>query len=157
MSHTILNQDIENKLKEIIKNQFGTLSDLPRDLSNTILNIYYRSIVRMKESENKKGAWIPSDIINSKDFFEGYKKYVEHQSNDISYMEILPKIISDIRGVRTDSNQEKAIYDYMVELTLDIFKYNIKNANKKTPLRRRIERKFVKVDEIPNLVDLINT
>ncbi len=157
MSHTVLNQDMENKLKIIIKNQFGTLSDLPRDLSNTILNIYYRSIVRMKESENKNGAWIPTDVINSKDFLEGYIKYVENQSNDMSYMEILPKIISDIRGVRTASNQEKAIYDYMVELTLDIFKYNIKNADKKTPIRRRIERKFIKVDEIPNLVDLINT
>jgi hypothetical protein len=43
-----------------------------------------------------------------------------------------------------------------VEYLLDEYKYNIKNAGNKPEILRKIERKFKKIGEIPNLVDLLD-
>jgi hypothetical protein len=57
MNSNAITTDVQKKLKTIINNGYGTFSDLQEELSNTILNIYYRSIVRVEESEGKNGAW----------------------------------------------------------------------------------------------------
>ncbi len=57
------------------------------------------------------------------------------------------------------SQQEQWKYGVMmVEIIIDVFKYQIKRSPDKTPIRRNIERKFKKkkVDEIPNLIDLLD-
>ena len=49
-------------------------------------------------------------------------------------------------------------HSMMVETMLDTFKYRIEKVLDKSPLRRKVERKFRKshVDEIPNLIDLVD-
>lgn len=155
MSSFVLNQEVESMLKRIIKNNFGTLSDLPKELSNTILNIYYRSIVRNLQSEGKKGIWFPPEILNSDDFAKSYKDYIIMQGLDIEAMESLPGLIKALRELRSDSTQDKSVYKYNIELAIDIYKYNIEDTENKSQLMRSIERKFAKVSEIPNLADIV--
>ncbi|MGF6478044.1 hypothetical protein [Paraburkholderia sp. JPY419] len=50
----------------------------------------------------------------------------------------------------------KAVYNYCLTVTLDTYKYGIENSDKKTPVRRALERKFKTPREIPNLINLMN-
>lgn len=69
------------------------------------------------------------------------------------------RFINAIIGyLRILQNHEQFAYNMMmIECILDAFKYRISKVTHKSPIRRKIERmlKKKKVDEIPNLVDLL--
>jgi hypothetical protein len=60
------------------------------------------------------------------------------------------KIIESLREARA---QDPSIGDFLITHALDEFKYHIKNAHKKSLIRRSIERPFCKVEEIAGLYD----
>jgi len=60
-----------------------------------------------------------------------------------------------IRAMRQVREKSPDIYDYLVQTTLDMLKYDLDNVENKTPIRRAIERRFKKVREIPNLHELM--
>jgi hypothetical protein len=62
-------------------------------------------------------------------------------------------MIQAIRDTRNKHPDRKKLVDYMVQVALDSLKYNIDNAHEKTPIRRSIERRFKKPDEISGLYD----
>jgi hypothetical protein len=63
-------------------------------------------------------------------------------------------MISAFRQI--DPVQQPSTWKDAVDFFLDLFKYDIPNAHQKIGLRRMIERRFRKVDEIPDLIDLMN-
>jgi hypothetical protein len=161
MQQHVLSKEVISGIKSMIINDFGDLSDMPKELANTILNIYYVIYVRNSQQKNSKGPCFPNENFNAKDAGSAYMKFVKDRAFYIASIEELPGIVQSIREARLESIRDggqvsKIIYDDLVNVTVDIFKYRIDNAYNKFPLRRMLERKLKKVDEIQNLTDIIN-
>lgn len=140
-----------------IESELGTLDDLPKELANTIANVYYRFCANALEmlSYSKREFFIPNSVKReSGDSRELYKKFMYNQAQIVTDLESAPKFIKGLRGI--DKYAQPNLYKFTVEFILDCLKYNIENAQNKTGLRRMVERKFKKPDEIPNLIDLMN-
>ena len=125
----------------------GPLNDLGPELSNTVANIYYRFHV------------ISQNMANSLDVL-GIRARKEMRSNFSNVSGATATILSEykyiaeiIRGVRETKSHDPTIGDFLVTHALDEFKYHIKNAHKKSLIRRSIERLFCKVLEIEGLYD----
>ena len=126
----------------LLKGELGDLDDLPPELQNTVSNIYYRSN--------------PSTLMfeSSGDALDDFKTNSMDMINRTSDLKSIGDMIKSLRQVREEakSNDLDFVYDHMLTLMLDIYKYRIENAHEKTPIRRSIERKFKKPEkEIPNL------
>ena len=133
-----------HKAAEEIFTTLGPLNDLGAELSNTVANVYYRFHLM---AENPDGApGIKSDHDMSLDFLDAMsaisKSYVQHDH-----------IGDKIKSLREARAQNAGIGEIQITHALDELKYNIKNADKKSPIRRSIERRFCKVDEIAGLYD----
>lgn len=147
-----LNKNAFSKAVESLLEDFGSLDDLPTELRNTIANIYYRFYVNieyMNSGGNSKllESYIPRSI-STRDAFMNYTAF---SAQTIAAFETAKSMIDPIRAARKSQPERKEIFDYMVQVALDSFKYDIDNAHEKTPFRRAIERKFKKPNEIPEL------
>lgn len=144
---------------DLIKSQIGTLTDLPRELATTVANVYYRFSLKLLEiSETKeRGGILPDSIkqeIGKKPLSNLFEDFTYSHANILSDVKAIPEFIKGLRNI--DKNKQPNLYRYSVDFILDCLKYDVKNAMHKTGIRRMIERKFKKVDEIPDLIDLIN-
>lgn len=151
------NMEALKMAEDHIKEQLGTLDDLPRELADTIANVYYKCYVNVLEvaMDSKREFVIPKSVKReSGDLQQLFKKFVTNQAQIVTDLESAPKFIKELRGI--DKNAQPNLYKFTVEFILDCLKYNIENAQNKTGLRRMVERKFKKPDEIPNLIDLMN-
>ena len=155
----VLSKYILSICKKAIKEQLGGLSDLPHELANTVANIYYKFFELGEDMKSADGSenWIPSKfrkelLAEDYDSITAYEKFIQYYSYVIHHYELINNLIPNLRLI------DPELYDYTVELTLDITKYKIDKAHKKSAFRRRIERKrrIRDVDEIPNLIDLMN-
>ena len=137
-----------------IKSQLGTLNDLPRELANTIANVYYKFALDFLEmSDNSKREYFVPKSMNRKtgDLGELLKDFMANQAKISSDVEAAPKFVKGLR--ETDKYKQPKLYKYSVEFILDCLKYNIEKPQNKSGARRTIERKFKTVNEIPNLID----
>jgi hypothetical protein len=150
--------------KEIQEN-LGGLEDLPRELANTVANIYYNFFELSKDMMGKKATnpngWLPTMIRNDLDrggdwanSLEDFSAYFARVKSDF---EAINEMIHCLRGI--DETKTPRMWQYTYDFILDCMKYNLKNAHKKNAMRRAIERKIKKkdVDEIPNLIDFLQT
>ena len=135
---------------EGINHDLGDLGDLPRELATTVANVYYRFFLFSENPTMPTGPGFQPAASGS--FIESYQKYMEGSATILSTFQFAKDLIKAARETR---KQNARMFSYLVVLTLDVLKYNIENANEKTPIRRAIERKFKKVDEISNLLDLM--
>lgn len=132
-----------DKARAAIIADLGSTADLPRELLNTVANIYYQAFFPIEcrpPTGHNMPAVLQSFIIENARLAAG----VEH----------MPRIIQSLRKI--DRHAKRGLYDYSVEFLLDVFKYQIADAGNKTGVRRMIERKLKKVSEIDNLVDMMN-
>lgn len=125
----------------------GPLNDLGAELSNTVANIYYRFHVMSQNMANpgdalgvKPGKDMPSNFVN----------LTVAMGTVMNEYKFIAKMIGSLREARSQSS---SIGDFLITHALDEFKYHIKNAYKKSLIRRSIERPFCKVDEITGLYD----
>jgi TPR repeat protein len=138
-SQAQVNDDIVNRIRE----QHGTLDDFPRELANTVANVYYRfsEVVdsgmdgAMNQLLDAPGAWLSEQAQLSAD------------------VKTVMGLSEDLREI--DKDKQPNLYRHVVEFMLDVLKYRITNAHEKTGLRRTIERHLrrSKVDEIPDLIE----
>ena len=155
----MLNKEILEVCKNAIKKDLGSLDDLSRELANSVANVYYRyfdhAFNLMKQSANNPG-WIPKEMKRETDMRIGLKSFLEDSAKLKIDFESAPKFIKALREV--GKNSKPGTYQYIVDFIIDCIKYNIKDAQKKTGLRRMIERRFSKTkpQEIPNLIDILN-
>ena len=133
-----------------IRDDLGDLGDLPRELATTVANVYYRVFAFPEDP----AAVMTRDCqsLDEDNFIEKYRSFREGVATAQSSFHFAKHLIQSTRGAR---DENPAVFDYLVTLTLDILKYNIDKAHEKTPIRRAIERKFKKVDEISNLLDIM--
>lgn len=151
------NMEALKMAEDHIREQLGTLDDLPNELANTIVNVYYKFYVNFLEmaGDSKREFFIPKSIKRESGHLQQlFKKFMANQAEIATDLESAPKFIKGLRGI--DKYAQPNLYKFTVEFILDCLKYNIENAQNKTGLRRMIERKFKKPDEIPNLIDLMN-
>lgn len=124
----------------------GRLDDLPQELRNTLANVYYRFFALRLNLRD------PSKVLGyeNSDFISTYKGLMQGSTFALADFQCAKGMIE---GMRETRKHNPDIYDYMVVLTLDVFKYRIPNAQDKTPIRRAIERKFKKPNEIAGLYE----
>lgn len=140
----------ENALQQSARRLFsdlGSLEDLGAELSNTIANIYYRFYLL---SENMDS---PRDVLHVKpavDLPSNFLNLTSAMNTAISEYKYVTDIIGALREARAE---DPRLGDFLVTHALDEFKYHIKDAHKKSGIRRAIERPFRKVDEIPGLYE----
>lgn len=151
------NMEALKMAEDHIREQLGTLDDLPKELANTIANVYYNFYGNVLEVaiDSKREFVIPKSIKReSGDLQQLFENFMANQAKIVTDLESAPKFIKGLRGI--DKYSQPNLYKFTVEFILDCLKYNIENAQNKTGLRRMVERKFKKPDEIPNLIDLLN-
>jgi hypothetical protein len=153
-------QDVEMMSKEILRQcqeelikRFGGLSDLPRELANTIANLYYKHFTLKKDHEESK--ILPKSLEKYENIFDGMPHWIEDHETVFALLPMMPEIVKFLRGI--DKVKQPNYYKMWVETFLDTLKYKITNAPKKSGIRRMIERRFraKHVREIPNLIDLL--
>ncbi|QWV93867.1 hypothetical protein KP004_01340 [Geomonas oryzisoli] len=155
-----MNTKIIDMTASMIKNKLGTVTDLPVELANTIANVYYKYCKILVEEANRnqhRGDYIPNSITRERgsianNMFEWMEK-VERLS--VICNSTIPETVNILRQIRDNEPPGSPMYSMLVEVEINTYKYNIKDAISKSPLRAKIERKFSKVDEIPNLIDFI--
>ena len=157
----MLNKVAFEMAKKAIKEYFGSLDDLPRELGNTLANVYYNFYIHvLNKGVNIDGS--PEQIIetirndlNMKDLFRPSAEYSSQIFSDVM------KVPEFVRAIREDLDRHKRpeSYQYWIDFILDCLKYKISNASYKSGIRRKIERRLnmSKVQEIPNLIDLITS
>jgi hypothetical protein len=155
----MLNKVAFEMAKKAIKEDFGNLDDLPRELGNTFANIYYNFYIHvLNKGVNIDGS--PVLIIETidNDFFmkELFRSSAEYSSQIFSDVMSVPEFVRSIRE-DLDRHKRPESYQYWIDFILDCLKYKISNAGHKSGIRRKIERRLnmSKVQEIPNLIDLI--
>ena len=148
-----LNAQVFSKAVANIAEDLGSLDDLPAELANTAANVYYTFWMRLIAlAPLREGAPAPAGTENHPDgILGGYMHYIKTNPSIIAGYKFAADMIKAIRGIAEKHPDRKELVDYMVQVALDSLKYNIDNAHQKTPIRRAIERKFKKPDEIPGL------
>ncbi len=144
--------------RQVIEKNLGRLDDLPRELANTVVNVYYRFLslaqdvtTRAKRNPN----WLPPRSDRHTDVKGALVGFYGDATKCLVDSESVKGFVEGLR--RVDKVQQARLYVYTVEFILDCLKYDIRNASQKSYLRRRLERTLRKnkVNEIDNLVDKI--
>jgi hypothetical protein len=140
-----------------IRKDCGTLSDVPRELANTVANVYYRFFrlagdVGARAKRNPNG-WVPPPTEGKDSLKFPIKSFLNNVTSCIVDTDSVKGFVEGLRKI--DRERQPQLYEYTVEFILDCLKYNIPRAHRKRLLRRRFERHFRKrnVTEIPNLIE----
>jgi hypothetical protein len=167
-----IDENILRMCKSAIRQNLGSLEDLPVEVANTVANIYYRSYElsmgwTSSKSSNGEGQIPVEDLeapnggkelstslkaaMASFDKMKNEKEIVSKIRDSFRSMNNINKMINALRAF--NKTEEPLEYKKLVEDILDIMKYNIKDVHKKTPVIREIERmlKGEDLDEIPSL------
>jgi len=151
-----LNKNAFSKAVEHLAGNLGSLDDLPSELANTIANIYYRAWEQwIALAPMRKGTPAPAAIIfdHPDGALEGYRQFTKKSSSLVAGYKHAASMISAIRDTQRKHPDRKDLVHYMVQVALDSLKYDIDNAHQKTPIRRSIERRFKKPEEISDLYE----
>ncbi len=142
--------------EELIAKNLGTLDDLPRELANTIANIFYKfaiSTLEMLEMK-KRGGMTPKSMSREiGDLQQLFEKYMKSQAEIQADVEAAVKFVKNLREI--DKTNKPNLYQASVEFILDCLKYNIKKPQNKSESARKMERNLKEISEIPSLIDLI--
>jgi hypothetical protein len=149
-------KEILEMCEQTIRNDLGSLDDIPHELANTIANAYYRylSYVKYRANPNHPG-WLPKEMKRETDPQKGLRAHIEEYATIKTDFDAAIKFVELLRSI--DKHKQPRYYQFLVDFILDCLKYDIKNAQTKSGLRRMIERKLstAKDREIPNLIDLL--
>jgi hypothetical protein len=127
----------------------NSLRDLPYELANTLANIYYRFFLII-EDPTCDSIYFDPYIVRSNNNLVVFENLQKFKSETNSFFGEAANLTRSAREVRLEREE---LFEYLVEILLDVMKFNIEGAQSKIPLRRRIERKFKTPKEIPCLID----
>ena len=91
-------------------------------------------------------------MLESSNIFDVHADNVKFQAETLAALEHAQAVVQSLRQLRID---EPELFSHAVTTVLDAIKYNIDNAASKTPIHRALERKFKKVYEVPQLLDIM--
>lgn len=129
---------------EAIQRDFGDLDDLPRELANTISNIYFKLFL-LAEGQMLSGRKRPA----KQNLLGAVTEFSELTAHLTSATRFLPAMVGDLREMRSAGRLD--IYQYSLDFMLDVFKFRIKKADEKRPITRRLERLFERPNEVKDL------
>jgi hypothetical protein len=126
---------------EAIGRDFGNLDDFPVEFADTIANIYFKFfMLALGELFTTRREKLSTDpVLNFMDVSSDLTASVNH----------VPGMVKELREMRQAGRKD--LFDYWVTFTLDDLKYKIQNAGEKSAIRRSLERRFKKSDEIGGL------
>ena len=144
--------------EEAIKDRLGTLSDLPYELANTVANIYYKYFELYGDGFPDYNSFtslkdIPENVHPVDFMAQRATSYSTAGPQLNATNETIDKLReSDLKGTNPE------MYQNAVGVIVDFIKYGIEDADQKSPMRRKLERKFRKkrVREIPNLIEFLD-
>jgi hypothetical protein len=153
MNDDIISQHALRNAAEAIRMNLGDLSDLPLELANTYANIYYRAFAYEEHMRcGGRSRFLEPYISESNNIFNVHTDNVKFQAETVAALEHAKAVVQSLRQLRID---EPELFSHAVTTVLDVIKFNIENAESKTPIRRSLERKFKKVYEVPQLIDMM--
>ena len=119
-------QEFSKPVREDISQLFGDTSDLSEELVNTLCNIYY--FARKAQKLNFGGLNDLKMMFPGKRESELLKRYMEHMVHITSAAEHAPSMIESMRQVRAEKEE---IFPFIEQITIDILKYGIEQAEAK--------------------------
>jgi hypothetical protein len=135
-------------LREAAQDMFrsvGPLDDLGAEFSNTVANIYYRYHVM---TQNMTDPGTALRVKAGRNMSSNYRNLTAAMGTALSEHKYIDRMVKRLRDAKAENPKAG---DYLITYSLDHLKYHINNAEKKSRIRRAIERPFHKVDEIPRL------
>ena len=150
---------IENALANLDPTTFELLArlypwahayeDLPEEVANTFANILYR----LNLDFNQSG---PFGLRNDEEVnAESWLKAAQIRNRTIAEAAVLPEFHEVLKAAPRRTDEERALYDFLVQDFLDTYKYRIEDCSNKTPTTRAAERTLKQPDEIPGLYGLL--
>lgn len=127
----------------MLRDDFGALDDFPDDVANTVSNYCYRWILLRSEPA------LPRIIVQPPKMMDA------HQDEIAWRLDCFPEELARLRSIRR-SNGERA-FSHACALFVDKYKYGIADADRKSGLRRKIERIFKRTGEMRELYGLMKT
>lgn len=134
-----------------IQNLFSETSDLGEELVNSLCNLFY--FAEKAQALNFGGLTDLQAMHPEKSKTELIASYAEHLAHVSSCLEAAPDMIRNLRKMRS---QNLDVFAHFEEVTVDIFKYKIENAENKNAFRRHAERKLKKPSEYADLARNFN-
>ena len=101
----MLNKEILGQCENVIRNELGHLDDIPYELANSIVNVYYKYFSIGNELMKNK---IPTNGDNTKNIFNGLKAFSKEFHTLQFKIEFIPKIINQLREF--DKNKFENMY-----------------------------------------------
>jgi len=127
----------------------GPLEDLGPELANTVANVYYRYALASGHVHNLSLALGVGEPMTQ----GGQKDLLAEVGVIVAQQEFIDDMIQRVRYTR---KKNVRLAEYLRVLTLDTFKYRIARANAKTAVRRAIERRFRRTNEIAGLYAMMD-
>ena len=124
----------------------GTLEDLGPELANTVANVYYRYALASGNVDNLAlalGMAPPTtqsahgDLMTEVGVIMAQQEYIDEM----------------VQRMRLARDKDAKAAEYLRVLALDTFKYRIANAMKKSAIRRAVERRLMRANEIAGLYE----
>ena len=147
------NDELNRAVRQLVSATYGDTSDLSEELVNTLTNIYYFALKARKL--NFGGLGDIQDIHIDKSQEELVSIYMKHMQHVMAATELAPSLVENLRGIRRQEQEQQGhasvVFDTFEQVTIDLLKYDIKNAERKTEFKRALERKLRVPSEIPNL------
>jgi hypothetical protein len=136
--------DVLRSASALLESRFGNLDDLPDELADTVANYCYRWALL----ENDRGIrrrlvrHLPAGT-------DPEQRLKDHDAALASAIERFPSMLKALRDLRrTDGD---AVFSRSCELFVDRFKYRIPGAEQKSRIRRAVERRLRRSEEIHGL------
>ena len=136
-----------------ILNELGSLRDLPIELANTVANIYYRYCQLFERMDGKDDGSIIEKIARSQEMARTYHTLMHQAAEIVLDYENSRKLINSLRK---NGNNHPYYINEESQIALDVLKYHIPGAQKKSNFRRRFARRFSKVEEVNSLISHMN-
>lgn len=147
--HQSLEDAAFEQAKQKIKREIGDVTFLPYELLNTVCNIYYLSELSNFDQKYllKEINLLPYGDIDT--LIYQASKLSSNRKHVAGMIDALKQI---------DPHTEKNLFKFSVNFALDVLKYDIENAEHKSEIRRKIERRKMRkyVIEIPDLCEKMN-
>lgn len=144
-------EELIQQAKTIIENQLKGVEDLPPELANSVANIVFKYVQLFGRTGRTSQSCLLEKIAENPHLAQAYRNMLTQAPVVISRFEKVKNQINTIRDMKYDPPS----YHESIQLLLDEIKYGIDEPRLKSELRRSIERRLRKPDEIGSLVEVI--
>jgi hypothetical protein len=136
--------DVLRSASALLESRFGNLDDLPDELADTVANYCYRWALLENDPGIRRRLvrHLPAGT-------DPEQRLRDHDAALASAIERFPSMLKALRDLRrTDGD---AVFSRSCELFVDRFKYRIPDAEQKSRIRRAVERRLRRSEEIGGL------